>query len=221
MKTLLVLGHMGIGDHLLTNGLIRSLAFDNEIHLISKKIYRKTLIDIFLDIKENVKIISVEDDISAIKYFTDYGSFYDSTLKFGNFGIDFMRDSKTFDESFYKQSQIDYKMRWKNFKIGYETLQRVEKENILFMHDVSSNGKNLSIDEKYINKSLNIVMPEPKTKFLDYIPYIRQAKEIHCIDSSFAILVEHCETNAKLYLHRYCRPNVLYPNYTKDWEIIC
>lgn len=220
MKSLLLLGHMGIGDLLLCNGLIRTLSekyFAIDIICFEKN--KKTSLQMFED-KTNIDFIGVNTDEEARNLFFNNKMLYTDSISLGNFGKNFMKNSEYFDESFYKQADVSYEDRWKKFKIGYES-KYIENENFAFIHDASSNGNNLTIDKKYIDKTLTIIKPEANMGFFDYIPYIKKAKEIHCIDSSFAILVEHCDTNAKLFLHRYCRPNVLYPKYNKKWEIIC
>lgn len=220
MKSLLLLGHMGIGDLLLCNGLIRACAEKySNINIICFEKNKKTSSQMTED-DNNIEYIGVNSDKEAIEYFNKNKTLYTNSIALGNFGKKFMEESNYFDESFYKQAGINYKERWGKFKIGYKP-KDIEDGNCVFVHDASSNGNNLTINKKYIDQTLTIVKPEANMGFFDYIPYIKKAKEIHCIDSSFAILVEHCDTNAKLFLHRYCRPNVLYPKYNKKWEIIC
>ena len=59
----------------------------------------------------------------------------------------------------------------------------------------------------------------------DYYPLIRQATEIHCIESSFAAFIDSIQINGSLFCHRYARPepyqNKLIANtFGKDWIIL-
>ena len=216
MNTLLVLGHMGLGDHLICNGMINILSKFYNVSLISKIIYKETLTRIHAN---NINIISVNDDNEAIKYYLQYKNYYDNTLCLGNFGNNFMKDCVYFDESFYKQSQIEYEERWKSFNICYNDETQIDEKEYIFVHDDES--RSLNIKQNLINTNFKVIKPEKNQNFLNYINIIKNAKEIHAIDSSFALLADHLETKAeKMYIHRYSRPNVLYPNYNKKWEII-
>ena len=45
-----------------------------------------------------------------------------------------------------------------------------------------------------------------KFSFFDYLKIIENASEIHCIESSFAALIESLEYSIPKYAHRYARP---------------
>jgi hypothetical protein len=227
MNYILVLGHMGLGDHITCNGLIRALAEPEhtEVHMLSKSIYCQTLRYMFAD-KKNISIIGVEDDYKAVKFVADYSLNYDQVLKLGHFGKDFMKDTQYFDESFYNQAGIPYYNRWSLFAINgkkYEPLESgtdPQQSDYIFVHDDPLRNMTIDLDKCGSTAYTNIVKPSKEKAFFDYCDVIKEAKEIHCVDSSFAILADHVPTVGKLYLHRYARPNVIHPKYKKEWRFI-
>lgn len=219
-KSLLVLGHMGLGDHLLTNGMMRFFAKNYEVNILSKKIYNDTLNYMFSDIKEKVKILSMQDDSAAIKYFIDYNKFYDETLKFGNFGEKFMVNCKTFDESFYIQAKVPYEYRWTFFKAPIEKSIDPPKNKYIFLHEDRS--RNFILNKKYIDDTVDAYIPSNKENFFSYFEILKNSHEIHCMDSSFAAYIDHIEIlkEKPKYLHRYVRKNTHNPYYRNNWKII-
>ena len=216
MKSLLLLGHLGLGDHLICNGMIRSLSEKyGEINVLCKKGYLNTLKLIFEDLK-NINFVPTSSDEQAVKYVNDYNKYYDETMLLGQYGNQALYEYAKFDESFYKQASIPFEHRWSKFYIPHEDVLIEEKE-FIFLHDDSSRG--LNIDLNKVSKDIKIIRPEKEKPFLYYLPYLKAAKEIHCFDSSFALLAEHIHTTGNLFLHRYVRSYV-YPVYKKDWKII-
>ena len=66
-----------------------------------------------------------------------------------------------------------------------------------------------------------------KSKFtvFNYIKILESAEQIHCIESSFAALIESIEIKANLFAHRYARPEAKNDykhefTYKKDWQIL-
>ncbi len=59
-------------------------------------------------------------------------------------------------------------------------------------------------------------------RYLAWLTCILSASEIHCIDSSFALLIDSLviDPSVCLYLHRYARPAVSIPTYRLHWEYL-
>ncbi len=218
MKTLLILGHMGLGDHFLTNGMIRFLSKFFDISLISKKMYKNTLLDMFDDVK-NITLISVNNDMEGIHFFNSFYSCYDEILKFGNFEKNFMLNCKYYDESFYVQSKIPYDIRWSFFKTPLIQLKEPPKKKYIFIHEDPS--RNLLINKEKIYNRYEFILPDNKSNFFSYYNIIKESEEIHCMDSSFAAYIDHLPDlkNKKKYIHRYVRKTNLNPYYKNDWII--
>ena len=72
---------------------------------------------------------------------------------------------------------------------------------IILVHNESSKGV-FNLDKVKLNKPIYVTKESDKYGNLFYYSQIiKEAKEIHCLDSSFAHLVERTDTKAKLYFH--------------------
>jgi hypothetical protein len=67
---------------------------------------------------------------------------------------------------------------------------------------------------------LSYIRPIKEGSILRYVEALKNAEEIHCIDSSFLHLVERVETNGKLFYHKGARPHSTDFNFKKDWTIV-
>ena len=92
----------------------------------------------------------------------------------------------------------------KNLKHHLFDFYGVDKDFIL-VHNSSSYG---SVDLNLKNDLPAIFVEKNLIYFkIFFTELILEAKEIHCIDSSFLHLVERVETNAKLYFHKLKQEN--------------
>ena len=138
--------------------------------------------------------------------------------------------NKPFDKHFYDNFNMPHEKRWTSFYIqrSPDAEKKLTKalnpnnEPYIFLHEDGS--RRYRIDRERIPKDIKIISPD-KTQtnniFL-YIDLIQNAKEIHCIDSSFLNLIEHTDTGSvPVIFHRYPRPGSLYgtPSLRKNWII--
>jgi hypothetical protein len=93
-------------------------------------------------------------------------------------------------------------------------------EPFCFIHDDAS--RHFEIDTERLNITLPIIRPTIHADTIfDYLPLIRKAAEIHCIDSSFALMIDRAnDIKAKKYIHRYARQADNNPSYTDGWELL-
>ena len=90
------------------------------------------------------------------------------------------------------------------------------------MHNQSSYGK----VELITNKKLSTIFIEKETDLYKniflYLKIIENAKEIHCLDSSFLHLVERVKTDAMLFFHNIKKDGQKGAelHLVKNWQII-
>jgi hypothetical protein len=227
MKDLFVLWHLGLGDHIICNGLIRSLYNQYDKILLPVKHHNiYNISDMFKDLI-NIKIVPVTDDHDMIRYINFASKYIHSILKIGIFGDEFMKNVDTFDESFYKQASLEYSSRWSHFKYMIEKDKQLKflDEEYIFVHDDYS--RNLNIKKEYL-KDLYIYRPKhvlgssSSATIFHYISILENAKEIHCMDSSFACMIDHIPSlkNKNKFIHRYIRKESNNPNYLNNWTLI-
>ncbi len=214
--------HSGLGDAVVCNGLVNYLSsrFDKVYLAAYEKIYEH--LDYLYSDNESVELLEYQKAIDLYK-----------TSKVPILRVGFEKNKKNFNESFYDQLDLDYQVSFDYFYIPSDEAREKElqahlvneysiKGDFSLIHQVSSYGKvnlniNSSIEKIFVEKETDIF----KNIFL-YKKVIENAKEIHCIDSSFLHLVERIPTNATLYFHNYKtetqKPEELLLR--KDWIII-
>lgn len=181
--------HLGLGDHIICNGLVRFLSKEKGITLAVKHNNLANVARMFKDL--------------SIEYYL-----IDKDEHTGNLGWCFGGDKTiNFDEAFYKQAGVDFQERWNSFYIDRD----YDKEKVLIeylnlperfclIHDTASAGKVNIV----VNTDLPIVRvrkTEIEKSMFDWMGVIELASEIHCINSSFIHLVDSMRPNAKLYFH--------------------
>jgi len=219
---LIIHHHSGLGDAVICNGIVNFLSrkFDKIYLAAYEKIYDH--LDYLYSENESVELIKYKDAINLYKK---------NTLP--KLRVGFEKNKKNFNVAFYEQLSLDYQISYDYFYIPPDEskenklLEHLKNEyqiedDFSLIHQVSSYGEvNLNVKSSlqriYVEKETDIF----KNIFL-YKKVIENAKEIHCIDSSFLHLVERVPTDAKLYFHNYKtktqKPEKLILK--KDWIII-
>ena len=92
-----------------------------------------------------------------------------------------------------------------------EAISKMEKDKLnllendyVFVHDDPK--RNYIIKEEYL-KNKKIIRPilGLTDNIFDYLTIIEKAEEIHCMDSSFRMMIDSYPMDKKLYFHTYCR----------------
>src|ERR1035437_8269704 len=157
----------------------------------------------------------MQDVISLKSFFEKRG--YEITAV-GEFNSStFIRGDKKYDEVFYDQVNIPFEKRWSSFYYprnkGNEDIMyynffdresnpekypmyppwkdKTNKLKYIFLHDDPNRGR--VIDRELIPRDIEIITPHKKfwdADILDYRPLLEHAYEIHCVNSSFADLMD-------------------------------
>ena len=104
----------------------------------------------------------------------------------------------SFAHSFYTYNNLDEHIRFKNFKIfnnkdeennKYNDFIKKYGSNYILVHE--DNDRNLKINkDKIKNKNLPIInLNKISNIFVDFIKIIKNASEIHLIDSSWSVFI--------------------------------
>ena len=234
-SSIILRGHLGLGDHIICNGMVMELLKDyREVLLPVKRRNVGSVKFMFTDL--NVTILPVENDEDADAYCELHGTWGNKVLKVGMYGEGFLYASNNFSSSFYEQAGIDFETSWSSF---YLKRDRREEERLLlemnpptkyiFVHDDES--RNLTIDTKLMGSDLPLIRPDKtlSKNIFEYCSIMENAEEIHCIDSSFALLADRIDldNDKKITIHRYARALPKDGNqqrlptfYKKNWKII-
>jgi hypothetical protein len=228
--------HLGLGDHIICNGLVREVSKTHEkVYCFVKKHNIDSVSFMYRD-EPKIELIGVEDDWEVASKLTR-----DSKLI--KVGFENLKTRKhNFDASFYRQVGLDFNLRWNGFYVERDCGAERQLFNQLnpnsepyaFVHDDPSRG--LHVDLCTVGKDLKIIKPSDcfvkgrlKSQFEKYNLFhwmliLEHSTEIHCMDSSFKCLVESlsCLPNTKLFYHQYVRgrgPQAV-SSTRKEWIII-
>ena len=216
--------HMGLGDMILCNGLIRHIlegkSKKDKIYIFSlnrnlkstRFMYRDEKRINVIGIDENKNIANEVDNIISkvnkkkkIDFIKIGHEFYYPTL---NLNLD-KEYSWPCDIVFYKQLNIPFKFRFSKsyWKRDHKNEKRVFKKLVkknkpyAFVHD--DKDQNLVINTNNINPKLNIVRNDKSELIFNFRLIMERATELHLMESSFRQIAEVLNTkNIKLYLYK-------------------
>jgi hypothetical protein len=238
-KGIYILGHQGIGDHILCSGIYREYAKRYKhcvIPVYGEKV--SILRDLLKDV-ENMQLIFFKSELWEMKMQVHRNLLrffgYDS-LNLGHHGKNFFRDpDKRLDENYYLQAGIPLEARWNSFNYVRNIEKEIELYNLMgcadqeyiFVHDDIS--RNFCIDESRLPKGIKIIRPDmrlaKKFSFFDYIYIIENAYQIHVMESSFGALIESLVLDVPKFAHRYARPEAKSDfrhefTYKSNWKVL-
>jgi hypothetical protein len=138
------------------------------------------------------------------------------SINLGNFPKGFLEERNIrFDEGFYLQAGVDFQNRWDSFFIPEKKPEtenaiaflRFQPKEYIFLHEDRARG--MIIDREKLPKGIPIISSEQlksTLSFFEFIPIIRNASRIDCIESSFCALIEGLgDIYVPKYAHRYAR----------------
>lgn len=190
MKSIFIHHHLGLGDHIICNGLVRELIKRDSptfAYVPVRKQYYKTVSQMYSDDSRIVCLPVVSESAgSEIPHLPqkDYCEKY--------YRVGFERVRGDWDRSFYDSVGVPFEKRWESFKMQRNHQRETELENrvnpskepFILLHEQGSvyicpidhgrsNIKTISVDD-YKTDCL-----------LDWCGLIEKAQEIHCMDSCF------------------------------------
>lgn len=202
--------HLGLGDHIICNGLVRKFASEFENISLFCKPHNKESVEFMYRDLNNLSIISLSTDSEVINFLQSKNM--NDVIKVG-FDNMYSSVSKNFDASFYNQFKIDFEVRWSNFKIDRDVdreqkiftyFDLIDGQDYIFVHDDDRFQINHS---KFQTNGLRIIRPnrDITDNIFDYMKVIECAKEAHLIESSFLFIIDSLNLNSETYAHRYAR----------------
>jgi len=228
--------HMGLGDHLLCFGLIKELLSRYEkINLFCKEIYSESVNFLYKD-EPNINVIPIEEHEIGGYIKNNNIDYHNDFLRIGFEKSAELQTQMSFDEAFYYTNSVDFSKKYENFKLTRDLNKEKEVFNkyglvegeYIFVHDDRERGYNINMYGE------DIVRPgfSATKNIFDFLYLIENAKEIHCMDSCFFIMIDFILQLPKMFYHINTRgdyslmfPNqgngvFAHPRYQKNWEII-
>lgn len=199
--------HLGLGDHIILNGLVRTLIEDGTTYYLFCKSHNEQSVKFMYRDLPNLKLIVADTDHEVDHFLRKIHS--NNIIKIGFEYFNLYSKDEYFDRTFYSQFDLPIQTRWEKFKVDrdldtelrlFESLG-VEKGNYIFLQDDLSRG--FVINPDFIrDKSLPIIKPHRTNTIFDWCTVIENAAEIHCICSSFKQLADNLNLkDVKLHYH--------------------
>ena len=221
MTDLLLLGHLGLGDHLVCNAIVRHLAKSSNMTILVKPHNQASVDFMFRDLV-NVETFTVADDTEARAAENGAKAQGYPVFGLGIFGLPPF-SSETWDRDFYRQAGLSFNECWNGFKVADQPSRELEapKGDYIFIHENKETG--CVMNRKRLPKKLKIISVDRKKtdNIFDWWGIIKNAKEIHVMESCFAVLADHTPNlkAQRVVIHDYMRKSVA-PTYLNTFERI-
>jgi hypothetical protein len=216
MKKIFVKHHLGLGDCIVHNGMVRNIIKNNndcEVYVATKHHNYENIKFMYRD-DERIKILLLDDAGTNIHL---QNTPYDRVVysHFDN-GTNFTYNIYG-DDSFYLHAGFDPKIRIKDFylkrdyqkelNLYHKLIDQVGSENYIFIHEKPE--QNIKIDMSKIKTNLPIIYANPEYNFFDLLTTIERANEVHVISSCFLSYFMINKINKKIFAHMYADRNDL------------
>jgi hypothetical protein len=204
--------HLGLGDHIICNGMIRHLCkYNDNIVLFCYTHYYENISYMYSDL-QNLEIFDFDTEQEIVNFTKRNRTVETNLIKPGFDNLDSCLDRMTFDEAFYHLIGLDFSVRFDEFYIPRdlerekevcETLNP-ENEKYIFVLDDSKRG--YLIDKNKLPSNYKIIENDYRFLMFDYISLLENAEEIHMMQTGFLDLVNSYKMNKpKIYRHNYVR----------------
>lgn len=187
--------HLGLGDHIICNGLVRELAKRHgRVITYAKPHNMIAVMEMFYGVNVEVAPASeMPHDSHPVLY---------------RIGFEWRDRALPFDADFYRIAHVPFAKRWNSFGAMLPTDQvgPIPKEPYVFLHEDVERG--FLVDRGRIPSGVRVVEAEyGKTpSIFGYYALMAKAAQIHVIDSAFLFLADsYPELGGKTTTHRYAR----------------
>lgn len=205
--------HLGLGDHIICNGMVRHFVeLMDEVTIFCHKHYEENVRYMFRDDKrihiypedqKNIDplLLLVKDPVMRIGF--EIIPYYENI---------FTQHRKSFDEIFYYLAGVDFSVRYDKFYIERDSLREEEafkklnpkNEPYIYVHDDPNRG--FIIDENKHRKDLKIIKNDFNFNLFEMRKILENAEEIHTMQSGmFDLCNSMWLDKPKIYVHKYVR----------------
>ena len=223
-----VLTHLGMGDQITCNGLVRELyKRHSKLYVYSKLKYFYSIEFMYKDLK-NLHVLPMEEQ-GAYNFVSHYKikNFYRVSYPFSN-----MPTGITVEQGFYHQAGVDFNKKWESFYVERDPEREnnlydkfdLKPDEYIFFHDDIPRNQVINTD-RLTDKNIKIfrASPEQTDNMFDFCKIIENAREIHVIESCMMFMIDLMFQNTfqdkKLFIHRYTKPiqPFEYPTNKLNW----
>lgn len=226
MSELLIRGHLGLGDLLICNALIRHHAKQHNQTLVLCKPHNiHTASWLFRD-DPKIEVFQVDNDQEADECVIEarkggFKTLVPCARQCTPHG-DEKFDMAKWDQEFYRIAEVPFEERWSGFKAARQPSRELAPPTVPFalIHQDGKRGYNVDLKRVEL-KPWVFIDPSKSPNLFDWWGHIEQATELHLMESCVAVLADSLPLiNAKRkVIHHYCRKSIA-PTYRLDFEHI-
>jgi hypothetical protein len=231
MDKLFIHHHLGLGDHLDCNGMVRYIAEHaghEKVAVFSKSNYF-SMIDYMYRDTDSIEVIEISKDneYADVKRIADGSRLLVVGHQFYPGKEAELSRNKNCWEFFYEQIQIPYSVRYNSFHVERdpEEEERVfnklnpDNEPYIFIHEDAARGFLLDRDY-FIDKDLKVIENDVTENIFHFTKILEEAQEIHCMESSFKTLIDfYCEQD-NIFYHDIRESQPLGQHSSPKWTVI-
>lgn len=206
MKPLWIQMSLGLGDLIILNGLIHTLAKERTIFIPCYYNNLASAGSMFNG--SNIGIIPVPSHEQAVAFGKEQ---FKDRLLLGFEGPNF--DRTHFDQSFYEQAGLPFSLSWDAFSWSTPTeVAPLPQKPAKFVHSDPERAFLVEVPGP-------VYHPKGYSSIFSYVPALMECEEFHGFDSCFALLADRVGYQGKKFLHKYARPGSDNPTYRNGWTI--
>ena len=227
-ETQIIIHHLGLGDHVMLNGMVRHFVGNNKrVVIVAREAHQNTLDFMYRDINvglypHNVIIYPLKEGEDSIHHImkTLEGEDKKNMLRLATYSIHenvwlhVLKNQQfcgitNWSNGVYMQAGITPHFMRSKFKVvrdgGREDaifdFYKLKRGEYIFVHDDPSRAQ--GADHRKIETEEGVTVFNPNDTYkefpnlFDYIKIIENAKEVHCMNSSYAWLVDLMELGKK------------------------
>jgi hypothetical protein len=198
--------HLGLGDHIICNGLVRYYQQVYEkVSIFCKPHNYDNVFYMYRDNK-NIEVLPIGED-SHVNGYIKNNQISNNVIKIG-FGGEQQPNITSFDEGFYLQHNLQFSLRFSNFYIERDF--EIEKKIMLELNP--NNEKYIfthSVDINRVRNDLKIIENPTNYNIFNLISLIENAEEVHLMESSVKCLVNSYKMDI---------PRFFYHNYVRNYD---
>ena len=202
-----ILPHLGLGDQIITNGLVRHFAEQDDVTIFVKHSHERSVAFMYRDLGARVKIVRLEkDDREMLSYVQSHPIECGKVLALGAHGMSGQQFQLLIHNPytswlcvFYLQAGLNPNTMYRKFKVDRDHSKELPAPNepYVFVHDDAQRGRVIEVDTtlkvvrpKISNFIGNGAFEDDGFNIFDYMTIIENAQERHMMNSSYSWLVE-------------------------------
>lgn len=222
-----ILHHLGLGDQIMLNGMVRHFAEKEHVYLFCKKCHEDSVKFMYRDICDKVSLILVETtNIQEIHSKLPSGS---RVLPLATYGMDdatwnIYTSATNWAHGVYLQAKVNPLYMYTKFKVIQDSSIQISppSRDYIFVHDDHERNRFINVESDMFVYKPHSKLIDKKSEFFQcdnsnifsYIWIIENAKEVHCMNSSYNWMIELMKLGNKK--TNFFHLNVAHLYYTPD-----